>query len=112
MILRPLRFTCTDTVSPSTTLVRSVPGDDRCRLEAELGGDVELRVAALGEGVLPGQRRLQRGRRDVGAALGMAGDADGLDAVLVEQAGLEDRHGAVAGEIGRASCRERVCQYV
>ena len=74
-----------------------VPGDDRRGLEAELGGDVDLGVAALGKAVLPGDRLGQRGLRDIRAALGMAGDADAGDAVLskrpVSSSSMEDSKG-------------------
>src|SRR3546814_6752985 len=86
----------------SSDVCSSDLGDDRCRLEAELGDDVELRVAALGEGVLPGQRLLQGGRRNVGAAFRMAGNADGLDARSEEPRGRKECV---------STCRSRWWQY-
>src|SRR3546814_15490578 len=56
------------------------------------------------------------GRRTMALRLNENGPA-GAEAPegVVETAGDSDqlsRHGAVAVELGRASCRERVCQYV
>src|SRR3546814_19307346 len=80
----------------------------------QFGGDVVPRQATLGKqdgevedevGGLAGQRGIVLGeRRD-----------DGLDRFLAEL--LRDLAAALGGEardieIGRASCRERVCQYV
>src|SRR3546814_20472512 len=106
MIRLPPRSTRTDTLSPSTTLFRSVllvlaPGGRgdgaqlaarQCRLE-QVGGVVLARRAAGAD-----QRvRLVDEHDDRLRA--------GLD--LVEHA-LEPR---LELEIGRASCRERGCQY-
>ncbi len=76
-------------------LHRAVPGDQGRCLEAELRHHIKLGAAALGEGVFPSQRFADVLVGDVGAAFGMAGDADTADAVLVEKAGLEQGHGAV-----------------
>src|SRR3546814_19683271 len=84
MIRRPPRSTRTDTLFPYTALFRSG------------SGDVGMRAAKLGEAGLDQRRRLV----DAGVPVG------------------EDRevvigHGRPAvSQIGRASCRERVCQYV
>src|SRR3546814_15277849 len=117
--MRAPRSTRSDTLFPDTTLFRSDrdvggldPEDPRCRL----GVDVATRLEAL----------------DQTRVLGEVGDAAELDLVVVrheqlEAGGRHERlaelaaalgaHGDVVevrlvGEIGRASCRERVCQYV
>src|SRR3546814_20807554 len=106
MIRRPPRSTRTDTLFPYTTLFRSLyphlprallrivqgPARDgvaarRRDLPADDGDRVHGLCAALGADEL----------------LGRAGDHRLL---------LGDTRGRRIGEIGRASCRERVCQYV
>src|SRR3546814_20852152 len=110
MIRRPTRSTLTDTLFPYTTLFRSM-GDRLDRLRLQPGvcghhqdddvGDVRTALAHFGEGFVT--RRIEEGDRAavlrrhlIGAD--MLGDATGFA-----------RHQI---EIGRASCRERVCQYV
>src|SRR3546814_21095686 len=113
MILRPPRSTRTDTLCPYTTLFRSSAG---------LGVDVEIADVRRLAGVQQPAEDLARGRTlvDDETVLGAHhGDR--------HRRGLEDRaHQVLAfpqralhllaigdiGEIGRASCRERVCQYV
>src|SRR3546814_12640500 len=94
MIRRPPRSTRTDTLFPYTTLFRSA------RLPA-----ARALVA----------RHQQRERRMLGVGEIAPADLEQTDAVRAavlvalcrgEQAGEQRR------EIGRASCRERVCQYV
>src|SRR3546814_16388300 len=85
---RPPRATRTDTLVPYTTLFRSRPHED-ARLQP---GHAE-EPAGRGEGRDPGQR-----------------EEPALWWLHVDRhrpAGLQQ-----VGEIGRASCRERVCQYV
>src|SRR3546814_18375649 len=133
MIRRPPRSTRTDTLFPYTTLFRSLGreiaiGLDLAALvgfqsdlveretigvglatdrhEHAIGGD-RLRLAALRG--LDGDRRLlalDRNAGDLGAELE-------LDSLLLEDLVrfLADLS-VETGQIGRASCRERVCQYV
>src|SRR3546814_15053325 len=100
MIRRPPRATRTDTLFPYTTLFRS----------GRLRVPVTVRLARSGF-VLGGHRGCRRGhlRLDAQAlgflfflALAFGGF---LDATLV-------LFGQALLQIGRASCRERVCQYV
>src|SRR3546814_4633521 len=59
------------------------------------------------------QREIDEGEAQLAALrriLGLAADAD-LSAKLPDQAAIERVRG-LSSEIGRASCRERVCQYV
>src|SRR3546814_15234096 len=110
MIRRPPRSTRTDTLFPYTTLFRSgwldvsamprlaaalVSDAGRCRYAAEFGRD------ALGTGFVELQLE--------------------ADLELLCQRSLEpfmlpirvfQRLGFITDEIGRASCRERVCPYV
>src|SRR3546814_10962201 len=103
MIRRPPRSTRTDTLFPYTTLCRSL-GQDRpdglgvaavdagAAVQYAAANDVGLDLLELPlggldlGGILQGRHRLGLGRGDLVLALGLA--------------------------IGRAPCRERVCQYV
>src|SRR3546814_19468377 len=111
MIRRPPRSTRADTRLPYTTLCRSGLGMAR---------------ATVRRGLVVGQRR-----GAVGRGVGLAGDVVVVGLVVafpddVVVAGPGRAHAGrrglvvgrgvatvlVGGEIGRASCRERVCQYV
>src|SRR3546814_11648985 len=109
MILRPPRSTRTDTLFPYTTLFRSHElfggkiGDPGARiLRAHLirDGVHQMRLAE------PGLAMEEKGIEGDLAAL-----RQGAGGVVGKLVGLAD-HIIVEGEIGRASCRERVCQYV
>src|SRR3546814_13702006 len=101
MIRRPPRSTRTDTLFPYTTLFRSAvrqqplegaPG--RVHLHRRL----EARVVGVG---------------DVGVAPADVGEDDAVLALEhLEEAPCIRRVGREVREIGRASWRERVCQYV
>src|SRR3546814_15995282 len=113
MIRRPPRSTRTDTLFPYTTLFRShqLAGIDRtvdCTGYGELRADPETelgcRIALLA--TIIGGSKVQRGIgiaadlvEAVVVGLGKAGDALALSATA-------------SGQIGRASCRERVCVRV
>src|SRR3546814_15820675 len=114
MIRRPPRATRTDTLCPYTTLFRSdhdVFLPDRQLLAA---GDQQLLAHQVDAGDPLGHRVLDL---DAGVHL------DEVEAAVLEQE-LERAGAAVADadagihadladlEIGRASCRARVCQYV
>src|SRR3546814_15819208 len=127
MIRRPPRSTRTDTLFPYTTLFRS---------EAERGRDVEAIVAIMVE--LAVGIAIERGQAiaPMGAGIDRAADVERALLALMRpplQDDLADRIGrrALAAhvdeatgrslaiehrrrplEIGRASCRERVCQCV
>src|SRR3546814_17695146 len=97
MLRRPPRSTRTDTLLPYTTLFR--PGD-LAPMVVGLGhhrGFEHRRVAV--------EHALDLDGRDVLAAR----DDDVLGAVLEIDIPVRVQH---AEAIGRASCRERVCQYV
>src|SRR3546814_18336497 len=97
MIRRPPRSTRTDTLFPYTTLFRSAR---ELEVAQAVGAHREAAVEQHG---------------DVGRGL-LAGTAYAVAVVVQEQA-AGDRAGRAARcaadhEIGRASCRERVCQNV
>src|SRR3546814_12023786 len=95
MIRRPPRSTRTDTLFPYTTLFRS-----GCRTDRRL-----WRRPVRGRNA-----RNPRGRPPAGIAdrACRRGGAQGRGA-----SGGEEREGAArAAKLGRAACRERVCQYV
>src|SRR3546814_13379090 len=100
MIRRPPRSTRTDTLFPYTTLFRSVlewAGEFGIRLDQR----IMLAVQHAG-GIVAVEER------PVGAI--DADDLLGLDAMPEGKPTLIGEDGR--REIGRASCRERVCQYV
>src|SRR3546814_14503362 len=100
MIRRPPRSTRTDTLFPYTTLFRSRDEPDDVR-DLRHGQDI-VRSAAGGEPCPWARIGRRRGCEARTADLWAAGD--GI-------AGAGTRAGAF-DQIGRASCRERVCQYV
>src|SRR3546814_14728338 len=113
MIRRPPRSTRTDTLFPYTTLFRS----PEYLARRYLVGAAPRHLAAF-------ENRLQRGAAARYAALHRA-DRAAADrrAFLIGQLPRADQHERLAlvdgqhqqralHEIGRASCRERVCQYV
>src|SRR3546814_11293410 len=115
MIRRPPRSTRTDTLLPYTTLFRS---------SADAVVQDHLLARAQGDGHLAPDRAAEPGKVDrlmapaIGRGLGTAHDQD-----VIDEAGQgADRSAngagfpaalrlALPGEIGRASGRERVCQY-
>src|SRR3546814_19531753 len=105
MIRRPPRSTRTDTLFPYTTLFRSAHS---CAAEVDLAEQLDDLVAAGdvfldvdGKGLEFLAERHRHGILQLGAA--QLDDVGEFDAALAEFVGQE---------IGRASCRERVCQYV
>src|SRR3546814_14372083 len=102
MIRRPPRSTRTDTLFPYTTLFRSGEhGGQRAKRRAVVGAIIDRRVEA------------QRGKADRRDAtrpkIGFGRRAED------RSAGAEEtpcRPGWGAAEVGRASCRGRVCQDV
>src|SRR3546814_14831943 len=111
MSRRPPRSTRTDTRFPYPTLFRSA---DRAEQPLVLG------IEGCGIGEPLGMLQLAAEREGEAAVLGVAaehrplgGAADGEEALAVRQLD-ELRHDDAGGaeQIGRASCRERVCQDV
>src|SRR3546814_14304704 len=106
MIRRPPRSTRTDTLFPYTTLFRSAV--------LAAGDLVRRRPAAGGAGHLGIARRAAVRRRPLlagRAAQPRGGRGGSLRGRPLGGAQLR-AHGRDQGQIGRASCRERVCQYV
>src|SRR3546814_12484015 len=111
MLRRPPRSTRTDTLFPYTTLFRS---DVDRRVEGDqLHGDMPLIVVlrndkvegALVRAVIDG---VGRNRPDDAQAFILGHSHAGYDLQVV----LAPEQSVLAAEIGRASRRERVCQYV
>src|SRR3546814_14968574 len=121
MIRRPPRSTRTDTLFPYTTLFRSPGRARRARLRGGALVD-RSRRAAGSEGVLrgtgsQGSRHLRRserqGFRETGCRRHSHHAAGRSRGSRDRPKGGPRRMGQRRGrEIGRASCRERVCQYV
>src|SRR3546814_17281546 len=115
MVRRPPRSTRTDTLFPYTTLFRSLPL--RALLQrVDHSGDmaiagVDIRIAGVHVEIalrlVEGNRR-QRARLDIGEEF--VGPRRLTQAAVAQVPGA--RRGAGGEQIGRASCRERVCQYV
>src|SRR3546814_17359150 len=110
MIRQPPRSTRTDTLFPYTTLVRSLDGvstsstppqHERGRSLAALTARHERQLFEEHHILLVFEQRAVQGR-DRLADVAVLEDLDRH--ILVEQ--------QLKPEIGRASCRERVCQYV
>src|SRR3546814_16668038 len=104
MIRRPPRSTRTDTLFPYTTLFRSYyrPDEDRIYMPARSAFDSdEAMIATEGHELVHATGHASRLARDT------------LRDYHKERA-IRAREELVAeiGEIGRATCRERVCKYV
>src|SRR3546814_18336911 len=115
MIRRPPRSTRTDTRFPYTTLFRSLVVIRRADAVAE--GLLDIGQPAAPQPVVVGQAgiaagagaaRLVAGR----AVLGEQHAAAGLCETVQFRVGLDGGNVQFRDQIGRASCRERVCQYV
>src|SRR3546814_15323733 len=102
MIRLPPRSTRTDTLFPYTTLFRSRPST-RHQQPAPL---LHLGVEPVDKGA---DARL---RRDVAVEREPEAAADRLVEANAHQRVIVGGQEAGEHEIGRASCRERVCQYV
>src|SRR3546814_12434257 len=90
MIRRPPRSTRTDTLFPYTTLFRSLTHNQAIRMEQVF--------ASMGQGE---QKSL-----NIMVKADVQGSAEAITEALRKIPSEEVK------EIGRASCRERVCQYV
>src|SRR3546814_16147559 len=105
MIRRPPRTTRTDTPFPYSTLFRSC---GRCtrRRNAEMEFQSILSAAAGGHGAVNPWAAVAYLVSGVFFILALRG----LSSPASSQRG--NRFGMIGMKIGRASCRERVCQYV
>src|SRR3546814_20356072 len=104
MIRRPPRSTRTDTLVPYTTLFRSRERARRLFGDGERG---DFLVAGLDVERLE-TLRLRQHLRFEAADEGVIGSRS-LVEILADARDVRTHH---RHEIGRASCRERVCQYV
>src|SRR3546814_16712089 len=102
MLRRPPRSTRTDTLFPYTTLFRSIA----CDFHREVG---ITRVFHLDQGAGRGNRERKQDdeRRDRPRNFHLDALMEVRRLRMLGTAMVDDRV-----EIGRASCRERVCQYV
>src|SRR3546814_11894353 len=123
MIRRPPRSTRTDTLFPYTTLFRSVP---RRPARREVADRVTANVEAIGHDLADVRhavlQRAERAKtlRSAQDAIGIGDDLhiaahrlvrDRIEALVIND--IFPRHcGWRRQKIGRASCREGVCQYV
>src|SRR3546814_19420085 len=103
MIRRPPISTRTDTLFPYTTLFRSL-GRRHCELAL-----LALADDRLGECLLPFRRQRDQGNEAAFVRVGVAELPGEPGAHMLGDRGDVAR---IAAEIGRASCRARVCQYV
>src|SRR3546814_14445161 len=118
MIRRPPRSTRTDTLFPYTTLFRS-PQANTVECQVDYRGDadrLEDRHVRMRETPANLDRNCYRSPEDQGAleqrhpGLGPPAGADHGQAQAIGECIAEIVQSA--RQIGRASCRERVCQYV
>src|SRR3546814_16090674 len=129
MVRRPPRSTRTDTLVPYTTLFRSVEvGVNRRAADLDVDRRWRTKVENLADDVGGQERKRHAGKFQrqllaqfayvVGRRLVLLAERDLDIAVLrADRAGVvigvvDARHRHADVEIGRASCRESVCQYV
>src|SRR3546814_15281856 len=101
MIRRPPRSTRTDTLFPYTTLFRSLATLSRSPAEA----------TAHASSLLEDTAAIAENNRAVAVAMLIGAVSSGRGSMIHCTAGLASMRFGFR-EIGRASCRERVCQYV
>src|SRR3546814_12683396 len=105
MVRRPPRSTRTDTLLPYTTLFRSQVEVEQGKVEAAGGG-----FGKRGQAVRGVDDCVALGAQQAGDHFGHGGVV--LDQQQLQGAGDGAAAGGAASKIGRASCRDRVCQYV
>src|SRR3546814_15560227 len=105
MIRRPPRSTRTDTLFPYTTLFRSAPDQSYQRILVPLDG------SRWAESVLPLAARIARAANAEILLAHVVPAPEMIEARPLEMEDKELRQSLIE-QIGRASCRERVCQYV
>src|SRR3546814_19333171 len=106
MIRRPPRSTRTDTLFPYTTLFRSI------RVGGDKMDDMIASHIRRKHNMMVGEMTSERVKHTIGRAVAPQGDG-----MVMAVKGRDPVNGptsevSVSEEIGRASDRERVCQYV
>src|SRR3546814_17597344 len=106
MIRRPPGFTRTDTLFPETTLFRSVSTASRVvdAVNARFGAQT---AAAQNGRVIRVHAPLSNDER-----VSFLGALESIDVTPAQMSAKVIMNARTGSEIGRASCRERVCQYV
>src|SRR3546814_16544654 len=115
MIRAPPSSTRPDTLFPYSTLFRAVrrrAGDERDRCPAEVEEDAVHRIDEHADDLLVVQRVIFLLLIGVAKPAGQLERGQNLPGRLAEHGRRLGREAAARTEIGRASCRERVCQYV
>src|SRR3546814_14713080 len=105
MILRPPRSTRTDTLFPYTTLFRS---EGRRPEESSMKSLSFAALIALQLALAP-PAAAKLSKAESGMAQTVEAERDRSLALLEK---LVNQNSGSLNQIGRASCRERVCQYV
>src|SRR3546814_20194536 len=118
MILRPPRTTCTDTLFPYTTLFRSLGAHMLYGLEPADQAAELFALASIIDSLFDHRLTCAKtvGGQDNTACITQPGRCN---SPIISQwfrfgpvkPQFPDDAGAINGKIGRASCRERVCQY-
>src|SRR3546814_20871741 len=111
MIRRPLSFTPTDPLFPYTTLFRSL-GENPVRTTAMDGTDGLVRGQQVTD--TGSQIRVPVGPETLGRIMNVIGEPIDERGPINAKASAPIHAEAplFVDQIGRASCRERVCQYV
>src|SRR3546814_12325824 len=112
MLRRPPRSTRTDTLFPYTTLFRSSLVEELAGTGALLSSFLEGNVGIDAEGYGAALASMSEVHSPVSGAVRLHEQIEPMHVADLERLvpRLESADGYV--EIGRASCRERVCQYV
>src|SRR3546814_11526238 len=110
MIRRPPRSTRTDTLFPYTTLFRSfgLQIEQRAYSTAEEARDQVAELVALGCGAIVGTGFISELADRAGVAAILMYSPESIRRAFESAIDLA----RLLSKIGRASCRERVCQYV
>src|SRR3546814_18568365 len=122
MLRRPPRSTRTDTLFPYPTLFRSAARFAETG-ERAVGAQVQPRPEDLARIIIERRAEVEEEMRVLARREAVAVDADArARGEFGADAAVSQRHGIIAGarlfglmvepQIGRASCRERGCQYV
>src|SRR3546814_14152721 len=117
MILRPPRSTRTDTLFPYTTLFRSEAVIDESMISGEPVPVEKTAGDKVSSGTINGNKSFVMVTEKVGRETLLSQIIEMVNAASRSKAPIQNLADKISGyfvpiEIGRASCRERVCQYV